>query len=157
MDNVLERALEHRGIEATRCRATPTILNNFLWNFVAEDKDKYYVGLYSNFDSDPNVHYLNEFPKSDSIKQVLAPYKEYRIINWFADGYLTAFPTDSVIVLADLRYGGMRDTIADYHDMIFSFFVKEKDGGLQVITERTPQEGSFMDLLKKFIKRVKGY
>lgn len=157
MNHVFESALQHRGIEAVRYRTDPTILNNFLWTFVAEGKDKYYVGLYSNFDSDPNMHFLNEIPKNDSIQKAFAGYKEYKTIRWFSDGYLTAFPTDSVVVLSDLRYGGMQDTIQDYHDMIFNFYVREKNGGLEVITERTPQQGSFSDLLKKFIKRVEGY
>ncbi|MBK9982051.1 MAG: metal-dependent hydrolase [Saprospiraceae bacterium] len=157
MDNVFEKALAHRGIEVTRCKATPTILNNFLWNFVAEGTDKYYVGLYSNFDTDPNVHYLNELPKNDSIKQTLSTYKEYKTILWFSDGLLAAFPADTMTVLSDLRYGGMTDTIRDYHDMIFNFYVQEKDGGLKVLTERTPSNESFGELLKKFIKRVEGY
>ncbi|MDX1409536.1 MAG: metal-dependent hydrolase, partial [Saprospiraceae bacterium] len=47
VDQVFSSALAHRGIAADRCRTSPTILNNLLWNCVAEDPDAYYVGLYS--------------------------------------------------------------------------------------------------------------
>ncbi|MEP6645607.1 MAG: metal-dependent hydrolase [Saprospiraceae bacterium] len=157
MNRVFERALSSRGIEATRWRTDPTILNNFLWTFVAETPDKYYVGLYSNFDHTSDMHYLNVLPKNDSIMQAYAKYNNFQTIKWFSDGYLNAYPTDTVTVLSDLRYGGIQDTVKDYRDMVFNFFVKEKNGELEVVTNRTPMQGSFSDILKKFIKRVKGY
>ncbi|MEO6130280.1 MAG: metal-dependent hydrolase [Saprospiraceae bacterium] len=157
MNHVFERALSNRGIEATRWRTDPTILNNFLWTFVAETPDNYYVGLYSNFDHGPDMHYLNTLPKNDSIMQAYSKYKSFKTIKWFSDGYLNASPADTVTVLSDLRYGGIQDTIKNYNDMVFNFFVKETDGELQVVTDRTPMQGSFSDILKKFIKRVKGY
>jgi inner membrane protein len=157
MDSLFDKALQHREIAATRCRTSPTILNNFLWTFLAEDKDSYYVGLYSNFDSDPNLHYLNTIPKNDSIRQAYSSYEEYQTLLWFSDGYLAAFPSDSITVLSDLRYGGITDTIRDYHDMVFNFFVKENNGHLEITENHEPPKGGFGEMLKKFIIRVEGY
>jgi len=157
VDHVFDKALHHRGIEATRYRTTPTILNNLLWTCVAEDKDRFYVGQYSLFDSDPNLHYLNVFPKKDSIHQELSGYKEYQTLLWFSDGYLTSFPNDSVIILSDLRYGGMSDTIRGSQDLVFNFKVRPKNGTLEFTETREPPQGSFGEMLKKFIIRIKGY
>jgi inner membrane protein len=157
VDHLFDKALHHRGIEFTRCRTSPAILNNFLWDCLAEGKDEYYFGLYSNFDTDPNLHYINVIPKNDSIRQSFAKYREYQTLLWFSDGYLAATAADTMVVLTDLRYGGIQDTIQDYHDMVFNFFVQEKDNHLEVIENHDPQEGQFWDLLKKFIIRVEGY
>ena len=93
VDRVFEKALANRNIEALRSRTSPTILNNLLWACVAEDKETYYVGLYSIFDTDPNLHYLNVIPKNDSIRLALGDEPEYKTLEWFSDGYLAAFPT----------------------------------------------------------------
>ncbi len=157
IDRVFDKALTHRGIEDTRYRTSPTILNNFLWTCVAEDQETYYVGLYSNFDSDPNLHYLNVIPKNDSIRQAYSPYEDYQTLLWFSDGYLAAYPSDSMTVLTDLRYGGITDTIKGYQDMVFNFHVEEKNGVLEFTETHEPPQGSFGEMLKKFIIRIKGY
>jgi len=157
VDQVFDKALHHRGINASRCRASPTILNNILWTCIAEDDSSYYVGLYSNFDTDPNLHYLNQIPKNDYIRQAYASNEDYKILRWFSDGYLAAYPSDSVTVLTDLRYGGIQDTIKDYHDMVFNFFVKEKNGKLEFTENHDSPKGNFGEMLNKFILRIKGY
>ena len=157
VDHVFEKALDHRKIEATRCQTSPTILNNFLWSCVAEDKDKFYVGQYSLFDSDPNSHYLNEFPKNDSIDHLLSGYKDYKTLLWFSKGYLTSFPTDSLIILTDLRYGGMFDTIRGPQDLIFKFKAIPQNGSYEFTEFREPLQGDFNEMLMKFIIRIKGY
>ena len=157
VDGVFEKALNHRKIEAIRCRASPTILNNLLWSCVAEDKTQFYVGQYSIFDTDPNLHWLNVIPKNDSLDQAWSSHPDYRTLEWFSDGYLGAFPTDSVIVLTDLRYGGMTDTIRDYRDLVFKFKVHDQHGQLTFSENREPPEGSFGELFRKLWTRMLGY
>jgi inner membrane protein len=157
VDQVFDKALANRHIEAIRSRSTPTILNNLLWACVAEDKDKYYVGLYSIFDSDPNLHYLNVIPKNDSIQRAFGTLPEYQTLEWFSDGYLAAFPTDSVTYLCDLRYGGMSDTIKDQRDLVFNFKAKEVDGVVTFTENREPPKGNIGDIFRKLVKRMKGY
>jgi len=157
VDQIFDKALHHRGIEVTRCRTSPTILNNILWTCLAEDSSTYYVGQYSLFDSDPNLHHLNEFPKNDSIQQVFSGYEDYQTLLWFSNGYLTSFPTDSMIMLADLRYGGMYDTIRGPQDLIFKFKAIPKNGSYEFTEFREPFQDDFGEVLMKFIRRIKGY
>jgi inner membrane protein len=157
VDQVFDKALDHRKIEASRCRASPTIFNNILWSCVAEDKDSYYVGLYSIFDSDPNLHYLNVIPKMDSLHHVLSGTEGYRTLEWFSDGYLAAWPTDSATYLTDLRYGGMTDTIKSHRDLVFNFKVEEKDGSFVFTENREPPQGNIGELFRNFWIRIKGY
>ena len=157
VDSVFEKALAHRHIDATRCRTSPTILNNMLWTCVAEDPSQYYVGQYSIFDSDPNLHYINVIPKNDSLHQVYSVYPDYATLRWFSDGYLAIYQEDTVTVLSDLRYGGMTDTLRDYRDMVFNFKVDEGKDGVTFTEYRPPFPENFREVLEKFIRRIKGY
>ena len=157
VDTVFEKALAHRHIDALRSRSTPTILNNIFWACVAEDKSNYYFGLYSIFDSDPNLHYLNIVPKNDSIQQALSSNPEYKTLEWFSDGYLAAFPTDSVTYLCDLRYGGMSDTIRDQRDLVFKFKAKTENGVVTFTENREPPQGKIGDVFRRLVTRMKGY
>ena len=157
VDRVFEKALANRNIEALRSRTSPTILNNLLWACVAEDKETYYVGLYSIFDTDPNLHYLNVIPKNDSIRLALGDEPEYKTLEWFSDGYLAAFPTDSVTYLCDLRYGGIADTIHDQRDLVFNFKVKQINGVTTFTENRETPKGNIGEIFRALITRMKGY
>lgn len=157
VDRVFDKALEHRQIDAIRSRSTPTIFNNVLWACVAEDKKNYYVGQYSIFDSDPNLHYLNVFPKNDSIRLLLGTSPEYQTLEWFSDGYLAAFPTDSVTYLCDLRYGGMSDTLRDQRDLVFNFKAKKVNGEYIFTENREPPQAEIGELFRRLWVRMKGY
>ncbi len=156
IDKTFDKALIHRNIHADRSSTGPTILNNFLWSCVAEDSSNYYVGRYSVFDSDPNFHYLNVLPKNDSLHQAWSPYEDYQTLQWFSNGYLTPFVTDSSIYLSDLRYGGLNDTIHGRKDMIFNFLVKEENGVPAFYENREPPE-DINKMFKQLIQRIKGY
>lgn len=156
IDHIFDQAYVHRNIQVTRSSAGPTILNNLLWSGVAEDEDNYYVGRYSIFDSDPNLHYLNIIPKNDSLHQAWSQNKDYQTLRWFSNGYLTPFVTDSMIYLADLRYGGLTDTIVGPQDMIFNFKVIEENGENKFLENREPPD-DIGKMYKQLIHRIKGY
>lgn len=157
VDKVFDHALQNRQLEVSRCRCSPTILNNILWSCVADGPDNFYIGQYSLFDSDPNLHHLNVITKNDSIHNALFPLRDYQTLLWFSDNYLAAFPTDSVLILSDVRYGGMSDTIRGPEDLIFNFKVKEVNGALEFSDSREPPRGKMSEQFGKFIKRIRGY
>ncbi len=157
VDRVFTAALDHRQIEFLRTRTSPTILNNLLWSCVAEDERQYYVGMYSIFDTDPHLHYLNIIPKNDSIHRTLEHHPDYQILWWFSDGYLAAFPSDTATILSDLRFGGMMDTIRSYQDLVFNFRVEEKDGEWVFSENREIPDGNIRDWFARLWRRMKGY
>ncbi len=157
VDQVFDKALAHRELQVSRCQCSPTILNNILWSCTAEGNDNFYVGRYSLFDSNPNFHYLNVIPKQDSIHAMLSPEEDYQTLLWFSKNYLVAFPTDSVIYLSDLRFGGMTDTIQGPKDLIFNFKAKEEQSKFVFTEARETPKGSFGELLKSFYIRILGY
>ena len=156
MDKSFDQALSYKAIHVDRCRCSPTILNNVLWSCVAESENNYYLGQYSLLDADPKHNYLNEISKSDSIHQVLSVYKDYQTLLWFSDDYLAGFDADSVLILSDLRFGSMTDTITGPSDLIFNFKARKVDGTFQFEESRGRPSGDIGDQFTKFVKRIKG-
>ncbi|MDX1476972.1 MAG: metal-dependent hydrolase [Saprospiraceae bacterium] len=156
VDQIFSEALAHREITVERCRTSPTILNNLLWNCVAEGPEAFYVGLYSIRDSDPLLHVLNRLPKPEATYAWLEEFAAYRTLSWLSDGYLYPTVTDTAVILSDLRYGSLRDTITNDRDMVFSFITKPDHAHFE-IEQRRPRPGDLAGEFKRFWDRVLGY
>ena len=153
---VFDRALESRSIETTRQIVNPVILQNVLWNCVAEGDSAFYVGLYSMFDSNPNMHLVNTLPKHPEAVAKIDGTKEYEALYWFSDGFLQVIDRDTVFELFDLRFGPMRDTINRGSDFVFRFeLVPEGDElHFRQVEERPDDMG---EAFQDFVQRVKGH
>jgi inner membrane protein len=156
VDRVFEKALAHRQLDVERCRTSPTILTNLLWNCVAESDSVYYVGLYSIFDSDPNLHYLNVIPKNTHLANDINQLSEYKTLQWFSDGYLIHAQKDSALILSDIRFGGMRDTISSHRDLVFNFFAVKNPDGSYSFSEKRERPENPGEEFRKLWKRMWG-
>lgn len=157
MDDLFDQVLLDKGLPTERCRCSPTILNNILWSCVAESNDHYYLGQYSFLDADPKSNLLNVISKSDSIRSVLSDNEDYQTLLWFSNDYLAAFDADSILILSDLRFGSMTDTVTGPRDLIFNFKARQVNGKFQFEESREPPSGGEIgDQFRKFVKRIKG-
>jgi len=156
IDGVFERALESRNIEVDRQRVGPVILQNVLWSCVAESDDAYYIGLYSMFDSDPNMHWINVLPKDKETIKFLEPYPEYQTLNWFSDGYLQVIDHDSTYELFDLRFGALSDTIKGGSDFVFNMVLRPVGNRMEFSQERNSDK-TMGETFRGLVQRAKGY
>jgi len=156
IDGVFDRALESRNIEVNRQRVGPVILQNVLWSCVAESDDAYYIGLYSMFDSNPNMHWINVLPKDKETIKVLAPTPEYQTLDWFSDGYLQVIDLETSYELFDLRFGGLSDTIVDGSDFVFKMVLKPVGDEMEFSQVRN-NERSMGETFRGLLTRAKGY
>jgi inner membrane protein len=158
IDNVLSNALEYRGIATNRQMVSPLILQNILWNCVAESDSAYYVGLYSLFDSDPHMHAIHTLPKQFEAIREIDTTEEYQALEWFSKGYLHVMDKDSIYDLYDLRFGPTNygDTISGPDDYVFRFQLKPVKNGLE-FRQVQPEPGDMEEMFKGFLERVKGY
>lgn len=156
VDGVFVKALEHRQIQVERCRTSPTIFNNILWNCTAESADAYYTGLYSIYDTDPKMHVLNKLPKHHDVRKRLASSEAYQTVYWFSDGYLWAERTDTGYVLTDLRFGAIRDSIKSSEAFVFRLVLTPEGDDFEVHEERS-RPANISRELRQFIERIKGY
>jgi inner membrane protein len=156
VDGIFERALAHRDLDVNRYRTSPAIFNNMLWNCVAESDSVFYAGLYSVFDSDPNLHYINIVPKGSEYAEGIRHLEEYHILQWFSEGYLMHTPTDSSLILSDIRFGGMRDTITSPNDLVFNFHATPQPDGSYEFTETRARPDNVGAEFRALWERIKG-
>lgn len=157
VNRIFEQSLQREGIAYERYMTTPLILNNILWQGVAEGDTAYYHGMYSLLDKQPKILQFNTIPKNH---ELLAPYAEERtvkILKWFSDGYWSVMVLpDGTLQMNDLRYGSIGERFDKPTDYIFSFHLKEENGLIQAQEGHAgppdDAEGAFQEL----IERIKG-
>lgn len=130
VDAIFEKNLEEQGIEYSRAMTSPTILQNVLWHCIAEGDSVYYDGLYSLFDSEPNV-IIKEIPKNYHLLDKTEENDHtLERLSWFSNGYYGIMDVrqDSLQV-NDLRYGTFRGDGDQPEDYIFSFVIAKDEKG----------------------------
>lgn len=152
---VFESSLNKQGITYQKMMITPTILNNILWQGVAEGDSAYFMGNYSLMDKEPIIPSFTQVPKQHDL---LAPYEDQRavrILSWFSKGFYNVLEKpDGTYQLNDLRFG----TFGEYKNeksYIFQFNLQEIDGELEVFPNRDAPEDAGRTF-NELIERVKG-
>jgi inner membrane protein len=155
-DHIFEQSLKEKGIVAQRFTSSPTILNNFLWQGMAEGDSAYYHGFYSFFDKEPRVAEFNVLPKNHHMIAQWQGEREIRILRWFSkDYYNVIVRKDGKLQYNDLRYGTREENFEKESSYIFRFILEEKDGQLEVRQTREDQRITG-EAFRKFINRVFG-
>ena len=156
VDQFFKKALELENIESIRYRTSPSILNNLVWGCVAETDDAYYIGLHSIFDKGKRIPVLNKVSKNHELIRHLKDNDQVDILKWFTDEYYTIYKLEGTnYVLADLRYGAIKDNISSYNDFVFKFFITDKDGKVTIKEDRTRPDNPGK-LFKELWERIKG-
>jgi len=104
MNTVFKKSFDKAGIEYSRFRTQPTILNNALWYGIAETGIDYKVTYYSVFDKSSAADRIISIPKNFTLLQMKDPGLQK--LTWFSDQYymVEAKETPSKIIYNDLRY-----------------------------------------------------
>lgn len=152
---VFEDSFQRQGISYEKMMITPTILNNILWQGVAEGDTAYYMGNYSVLDQKPFIPSFTAVPKQH---ELLTPYTDQRavkILSWFSKGFYNVLEKpDGTFQLNDLRFG----TFGEYkneNSYIFQFNLREVNGELEVFPNREAPEDAGRTF-NELIERIKG-
>lgn len=154
IDRVFELALAKEQINYQRFRTSPSIFNNILWQGVAETEDGYVMGMYSLFDTTPDIRFY-ELKKEHELLQPYESDRSIQILKWFTDEYYAVFPlADGKFQLSDVRYGAVKETNIQPEDFVFRFIINPKLDGVEVteVRERDNMGESFTELFE----RIKG-
>ncbi len=155
-DRLFERSLAEQGIVTQRFTASPTILNNFLWQGMAESDTAYYHGMYSFFDKEPRITQFHVVPKNHELVAKYEGDRAMRILRWFSNGYFNVITRkDGKLQLNDLRYGSREERFEKETDYIFRFVLEEKDGKLSAHQTREGDEITG-EAFQKLFNRILG-
>lgn len=151
---IFEKTLAEKEIQYERYMTSPTILNNILWQAIAEGDTMYYHGLYSFFDEREMMQPFTSLHKNH---QLLAGHENDRavkILDWFSNGYYNVVERENgELQLNDLRYGTTSGKFNDKNDYVFRFFLKEENGVMEAKQPNRAEESkgrsfdSFFDRL----------
>jgi len=127
---VFRRSLEREKIVYHRFMTTPTILNNLLWQGLAEGDTAYYHGMYSILDSEPKVKSFTVIPKNHDLLPAQPHSRDLEVLKWFSDGYFSIIPRDSGrLQYNDLRFGSLNQSPKDSADFVFQYLLEEDETG----------------------------
>lgn len=152
MNSIFENAFASQNIKYERYKTTPLPLSNFLWMGLAKTESGYYMGLYSNFDTQK----LSEFffiPRNEELLDKYSDDEELQELIRFSKGYYHVGEDKNGLYLADLRFGKMG--ISEDADYVFKFYLKDNGGKLKIEQSSESRELKSGDFTA-FIQRIKG-
>ncbi|MCB0661277.1 MAG: metal-dependent hydrolase [Saprospiraceae bacterium] len=156
VNTIFERTLAGKGLKYERYMTTPTILNNILWQAIAEGDTMYYHGMYSFYDERAIMEPFTELHKNH---QLLAGHENDRaikILDWFSNGYYNVIERDQGgLQLNDLRYGTTTGKFGNEKDYVFRFFLKEENGEMKAEQPSRAEESKGRSF-DTFFKRMWG-
>ena len=155
IDTVFKNSLQVENIDYQRFRTSPSILNNILWQGIAETDSLYYYGMYSLLDKEPKVYRFYSVSKNHHLIKEFEEDKSVQVLKWFTDGYYNVIKLpDNKYQLSDLRYGARAERPARPEDYVFRFILEPRPNGLNAYQTRDV-EGTD-EALGDLLERIKG-
>lgn len=152
MNNIFKNAFARQNIEYERFKTAPLPLTNFLWMGIAKADSGYYMGLYSNFDTQKPKDFMY-IPQNEELLNAFSNDEGLNKLIRFTKGYYHVGEDENGLYLADLRFG--RIGIDENAEYIFKFYLKQTENALlieQSTESREFEAGEF----SVFIQRIKG-
>lgn len=127
---IFEKNLQDQEINYSRLTTAPTPFNTFLWSATAETDSTYVTGLYSIFDGEKSVqfvqiehhhHLANQLKNEDILKRMMIMSKNWRIIK---------IKSKDTMTYIDARFGPMY--LNDMPEYVFGYTLVQNNEILQI-------------------------
>lgn len=156
VNKVLHQSLAAKSLTYEKTATNPTILNNILWQGLAQNDTIYYYGLYSLWDKEKSFKPLQPLPKNEHLIKAYEEERAIKILKWGSKGFYNVVELpDGTLQFNNLLFGAIVDEIKSPNDYIFKIQLVEENGELKAIQSRA-MEGDFSDTWNQFWKRVRG-
>lgn len=147
-----ENALESQEIAYERLDTRPTPLNAILWTANIESEDRFYIGNYSIFDSQPINFY--QVPKNHELAGPLQKDPNFNRLIQISEGWYSLSQENDNLYFNDLRFGKM-DIEDPEAPFIFSYLLTMEHGELTA-TETEKEITDAKKLLPRLWARILG-
>ncbi|MDT0645819.1 metal-dependent hydrolase [Zunongwangia sp. F260] len=145
-------SLDNQGISYEDIETKPAPLNTILWTANVELEDKFLIGDYSLFDSQPVQYY--EYPKNHHLLGDLKDDKNVQRLIDISNGWYTISEKDGNLFFNDLRFGTLNPASKD-ENFVFSYELIPENGTIRA-KEVEKGRGDAKKLLSDLGKRVLG-
>ena len=147
-------ACQEKGIRPHRYFTTPAPFTSFLWYYVVEAEQGFYVGYRSVFDTDKDVG-LQYFPQQDSLLLAAQNREDVQHLIRFSKGYYVLQYYQGKIVFNDLRFGQQLGWSRPQAPFSFYYFV-EHPGQNDFIIQRGRVAGWSGYHFMSYLQRIFG-
>ncbi|TDE53251.1 metal-dependent hydrolase [Flavobacterium sp. GT3P67] len=150
--NQFEKALTKQGIQYSEIIVKPTAFNLILWNANIATSDKYLLGDYSLFDSQPIS--FTSYAKNTDLDRQLIGNSDFEKLKKVSEGWYIVSKQNETLYFNDLRFGLLNDN-PKQPQFAFSYKFIQTDSELKAV-EVTKEKRDGKRLLQKIFKRLKG-
>ncbi len=127
---VFRESLDRQEVVYHRFMTAPTILNNLLWQGIAEGDTAFYHGMYSLLDEEERVTSFTVIPKNHDLLPPPPYSRDLETLMWFSDGYFSILPREAGgLQYNDLRFGSLKQSFDDPSDFVFHFVLEQDEAG----------------------------
>lgn len=156
--NALEagkRSLEKMGANPKSMIATPTLMNGFLWHFVAADSSGYWSGYWSVFDENQFTPELTWLPQNIQLADEVEDKITYEKMVNFSNGYFTLSRDEGAVRMNVLRFGQVAGWMDPHSKGAFSFDLTPGADNSMVV-QQGRLETTRKEVLTAMFERLKG-
>lgn len=157
VQGVFRRSLAEEKIAYHRFMTAPTILNNLLWQGIAEGDTAYYHGLYSILDEEARVQNFTVIPKNHHLLPTEDYARDLEVLTWFSDGYFSILERkDGRLQYNDLRFGSLNQSFDEPSDFVFHFILEQGPEGQWRARQSREQPRDAGKALSRLLDRMMG-
>jgi len=114
VDTIFTTKLKEKGIKIEDSFTCATPFNTILWRNVAKVEDGFYISYYSLFANNKNEELFFEFvPQNKKLLQPFTNQENVKALQWFSKEFYILREIDGKLILSDLRFGEIRETIKE--------------------------------------------
>jgi inner membrane protein len=154
IDSDVKEIFITQNIPHVKYFTTPAPLQNWLWYVVAGNKEGYYVGFRSLFDTKKAIKF-QYFPKNDSLLNPVNDQEDLQKLIRFSQEFYTVEKYRDTLVFNDLRFGQIIGWQNPKEKFVFHYYLQHPNDN-KLVVQRGRFEGWNWDVVKKFLIRIKG-
>ncbi|HMT29201.1 MAG TPA: metal-dependent hydrolase [Bacteroidia bacterium] len=152
--NAIKASAQQQNIQSDEFIATPTLLNNLLWNVVVKDTSGYWLGYYSIFDSDrtPELFFIAE---NEKLLETLPNQEDIQKLKKFSENNFCVTEYDNKVWFNVIRFGQVNGWDNPHSKFALSYDLSPgADNSMVVQSGRI--EASKKEVLQSMWNRMKG-
>jgi inner membrane protein len=154
MDSDVKEIFITQKVPHDKYFTTPAPLQNWLWYVVAGNKEGYYVGFRSIFDTKQAIDF-QYFPKNDSLLNPVNDHEDLQKLIRFSQDFYTIEKYKDTLVFNDLRFGQIIGWQKPKEKFVFHYYLQYPNDN-KLVVQRGRFEGWNWNVVKNLMIRIKG-
>ena len=154
IDTDVKQELANQKINYSQYFTTPAPFQNSLWYVVAGNKNGFYVGYKSIFDTKTTTDFTY-FPRNNHLLKIIENKEQLYKLKRFSQDFYTIEKWNDTLVFNDLRFGQMKGWENPKGKFVFHYFL-EKQYDNKLVVQRGRFNGWNEKTFESLFERMRG-